>query len=105
MSMVNISHDHGGTRDYSTSSEYIRELIRKDQDRLRLRNLLLDGAGSSPTTTADAEYFDRLRDACPPGDAYAVAGGEARSHGGECASCVAVVQPGLRVEDALDRRR
>jgi antitoxin ParD1/3/4 len=32
-------------RGYSTSSEYVRELIRKDQDRLHLRQLLLDGAG------------------------------------------------------------
>ena len=43
---------------YSTSSEYVRELIRKDQDRLRLRGLLLDGAASDP---ADSDYFDALR--------------------------------------------
>lgn len=54
--------DQVGTRGYSTSSEYIRELIRKDQDRQRLRSLLLDGAASPPTTTADADYFDGLRD-------------------------------------------
>ncbi|OWJ90603.1 hypothetical protein B6S59_27720, partial [Pseudomonas sp. A46] len=35
-------------RGYGTSSEYVRELIRKDQDRQRLRNLLLEGAASSP---------------------------------------------------------
>src|SRR5688500_4351108 len=33
---------------YGTSSEYVRELIRKDQGRLQLRNLLLEGAGSKP---------------------------------------------------------
>lgn len=54
--------DQVGARGYSTSSEYIRELIRKDQDRQRLRRLLLDGAASPPTTTADADYFDGLRD-------------------------------------------
>lgn len=54
--------DQVGTRGYSTSSEYVRELIRKDQERQHLRSLLLDGAASLPTTTADADYFDGLRD-------------------------------------------
>lgn len=49
-------------RGYGTSSEYVRELIRKDQDRLQLRGLLLVGAASAPTATADAAYFDGLRD-------------------------------------------
>ncbi|HSI56617.1 MAG TPA: type II toxin-antitoxin system ParD family antitoxin [Ideonella sp.] len=49
-------------RGYGTSSEYVRELIRKDQDRLQLRGLLLAGAASPPTTTADGAYFERLRD-------------------------------------------
>ena len=48
-------------RGYSTSSEYVRELIRKDQDRQRLRGLLLEGAASPHATPADADYFDRLR--------------------------------------------
>lgn len=48
-------------RGYGTSSEYMRELIRKDADRLHLRNLLLDGAGSAPATPVDAAYFDTLR--------------------------------------------
>lgn len=47
---------------YGTSSEYVRELIRKDQDRQRLRGLLLDGASSPAAATADAPYFDRLRE-------------------------------------------
>ncbi|MBX6376783.1 MAG: type II toxin-antitoxin system ParD family antitoxin [Acetobacteraceae bacterium] len=46
---------------YSTSSEYVRELIRKDQDRQRLRNLLLAGAASRPAAAADDAYFDGLR--------------------------------------------
>ena len=49
-------------RGYGSSSEYVRELIRKDEDRQRLRDLLLEGAASPPAVTADAEYFDRLRD-------------------------------------------
>ena len=48
-------------RGYGTSSEYIRELIRNDQDRLHLRELLLAGAASAPTTAVDAAYFDDLR--------------------------------------------
>ena len=47
---------------YGTSSEYMRELIRKDQDRQHLRNLLLDGASSPATAPVDAAYFQELRD-------------------------------------------
>ncbi len=49
-------------RGFGTSSEYVRELIRKDQDRQTLRQLLLDGAASAPTKAADDAYFDSLRD-------------------------------------------
>ncbi|MHA4735852.1 type II toxin-antitoxin system ParD family antitoxin [Ensifer adhaerens] len=49
-------------RGYGTSSEYIRELIRRDQDRLNLRRLLLDGAASAQAEPADADYFAGLRD-------------------------------------------
>ena len=34
-------------RGYGTSSEYVRELIRKDADCLHLRGLLLEGAASA----------------------------------------------------------
>ncbi len=49
-------------RGYGTSSEYVRELIRKDADRQRLRGLLLDGATSSPTAPVDARYFAAMRE-------------------------------------------
>lgn len=49
-------------RGYGSSSEYVRELIRRDQDRQQLRGLLLEGARSRPTPPADAAYFDALRD-------------------------------------------
>lgn len=49
------------TAGYGTSSEYLRELIRHDQDRLRLRHLLLEGVQSKATGVADTEYFDSLR--------------------------------------------
>lgn len=48
-------------RGYGTSSEYIRELIRRDHDRLHLRGLLLEGAGARKRMPADKQYFKRLR--------------------------------------------
>lgn len=48
-------------RGYGTSSEYVRELIRKEQDRLQLRDRLLAGASSAPTKPVDGAYFDNLR--------------------------------------------
>jgi antitoxin ParD1/3/4 len=48
-------------RGFGTSSEYVRELIRRDQDRTHLRSLLLAGAASPPTGPADSRYFERLR--------------------------------------------
>jgi antitoxin ParD1/3/4 len=48
-------------RGYGTSSEYVRELIRRDQDRQHLRDLLLEGAASAPTAPVDADYFEGLR--------------------------------------------
>lgn len=50
------------SRGYGTSSEYVRELIRRDRDRQRLRGLLLDGADSTPAATADRAWFARLRE-------------------------------------------
>ena len=49
-------------RGYGTSSEYVRELIRKDADRLQLRGLLLEGAASPSAAPNDAQYFSSLRE-------------------------------------------
>lgn len=46
---------------YGTSSEYVRELIRRDQDRNRLRELVLQGASAPVAGLADDDYFDALR--------------------------------------------
>ena len=46
---------------YGSTSEFVRELIRRDQDRQRLRNVLLDGAQSEPGPVADDAYFATLR--------------------------------------------
>jgi len=48
-------------RGYGTSSEYVRDLIRKDQERTHLRGLLLEGAASAPIGPADGKYFNGLR--------------------------------------------
>lgn len=50
------------SRGYGTSAEYLRDLIRKDQDRQGLRAMLLEGAASPPTEPADDTYFEGLRD-------------------------------------------
>lgn len=48
-------------RGYGTSSEYLRELIRRDQDRQQLRGLLLAGAATPSVQEASPEYLDGLR--------------------------------------------
>lgn len=48
-------------RGYGTSSEYLRELIRRDQDQQRLRELLLAGANSKPAAPITQAYFKELR--------------------------------------------
>jgi len=54
-------HDQVDDGRYGSTSEYVRDLIRRDQDRQRLRHLLLDGAGSPPGPLADGAYFSELR--------------------------------------------
>ncbi|MDR1227903.1 MAG: type II toxin-antitoxin system ParD family antitoxin [Azoarcus sp.] len=59
--LKNFVDEQVSQRGYGTSSEYVRELIRKDQSRLQLRDLLLVGAASAPTMPVDSGYFDSLR--------------------------------------------
>lgn len=70
MSTMNISlpdslkeyvDEQVGECGYGTSSEYVRELIRKDQDRKRLRAMVFQGATSGLSDPADADYFESLR--------------------------------------------
>ena len=46
---------------YSSTSEYVRELVRRDQDRQQLRTALLEGASSPIAGPADATWFAGLR--------------------------------------------
>ena len=50
------------TRGYGSSSEYVRELIRKEQDIQHLRDLLLEGAASPVEGVADKAFFQSLRE-------------------------------------------
>jgi antitoxin ParD1/3/4 len=70
MSTMNVSlpeelkayvDDQVRNQGFGTTSEYVRELIRRDRDRARLRALLVDGLESSATVAADEVYFDELR--------------------------------------------
>ena len=47
---------------YVSSSEYIRDILRREQDRVRLRDLILEGAASPLNDKPlDAEYFEKYR--------------------------------------------
>jgi antitoxin ParD1/3/4 len=46
---------------YGTSSEYLRELIRRDQSRLTLRQLILDGLESKPLQPVNSAYWETKR--------------------------------------------
>jgi len=49
-------------RGFGTSSEYIRTLIRREQEQEALRALLLEGAASPIDAAANDEFFAGLRD-------------------------------------------
>jgi len=57
-SFVDVQVTHRG---YGTSSEYVRELIRKDQQAQQLRALLLAGAESPAQEAITLAYFEALR--------------------------------------------
>ena len=46
---------------YGSSSEYMRELIRRDRDRAEFRQHLLDGVKSKSVGELDTVYFASLR--------------------------------------------
>ena len=59
---LKIFVDERVTQDgYGSTSEYVRDLIRRDRERGHLRNLVLEGANSGPGVVADTAYFDALR--------------------------------------------
>ncbi len=46
---------------YSSSSEYVCDLIRRDRGRVHLGEAALEGMRSGESGDMDAAYFDRLR--------------------------------------------
>jgi antitoxin ParD1/3/4 len=46
---------------YASSSEYVRELIRRDRDNMVVRDAVLEGMRSGSGSEMNAVYFDRLR--------------------------------------------
>ena len=49
-------------RGYGTNSEFVRDLIRREQSRTRVRALVVEGMASPEGSEMDAVYFDRLRE-------------------------------------------
>jgi antitoxin ParD1/3/4 len=47
---------------YGSTSEYVRDLIRRDHERSRLRDVLLAGAESAVNIDVDDAFFAALRD-------------------------------------------
>ncbi|MBI4933650.1 MAG: type II toxin-antitoxin system ParD family antitoxin [Actinobacteria bacterium] len=55
---VDAQVEQGG---FGSTSEFVRDLIRREQDRQHLRTLLLDGASAPLGHVADEDYFASLR--------------------------------------------
>jgi antitoxin ParD1/3/4 len=53
---------------YGSTSEFVRDLIRREQDRQQLRALLLEGASSPSGPIAHQGYFSALRAQVRPTD-------------------------------------
>lgn len=75
MSTMNISLPEGlkafvdervQAEGYGTSSEYVRELIRRDKDRKQFREHLLVGLRSGTEGPMDAAFFTTLRQRTNP---------------------------------------
>ena len=60
-SLKTFIDDEVADKGFGTSSEYIRSLVRKEQQVERLRALLLEGRNSGPGQPVDDVYFERLR--------------------------------------------
>lgn len=61
-SLKSFIDDQVADNGFGTSSEYIRSLVRKEQQVERLRAMLLEGAMSGPGEPVDEAYFERRRE-------------------------------------------
>ncbi len=60
--LMSYVDDQVRSHGFGTTSEYVRELIRRDRDRARLRALLVHGLASPIGAPANEVYFGELRD-------------------------------------------
>jgi len=63
-SMKKVVDEQVNSGNYSTASEYIRDLIRRDQKRIaqeKLEALLLEGIDSGPPTELTSQDWDDIR--------------------------------------------
>jgi antitoxin ParD1/3/4 len=61
-SLQSFVDQQASERGFDTCSEYISDLISRERDRQKLRELIMEGVNSPPAGVADAEYFNRLRE-------------------------------------------
>ncbi|WP_428061648.1 ribbon-helix-helix domain-containing protein [Brevundimonas sp.] len=54
--------DQVSDQGFGTSSEYIRALVRQDQQKKRIRDMLLEGRNSGPGVLVDDAYWERQRE-------------------------------------------
>lgn len=47
---------------YGSTSEYLRDLIRKQRDIEKLRGMLLEGFNSGPATPMEPDFFEKMRE-------------------------------------------
>ena len=61
-SLASFVEEQVADRGEGSPDEYVGALVRREQDRARLRRALLQGVASVPGPTADDEYFNLLRE-------------------------------------------
>lgn len=54
-------------RSFSSSSEYVRQLVREKRDEVALRSKLVDGFASAPSTMSSQELFQGLQETARSG--------------------------------------
>jgi antitoxin ParD1/3/4 len=60
-SLKDFVEEQVARRGYGSASEYVRDLIRRDEDVQRFRALIREGLESGPGPVADAVFFEDLR--------------------------------------------
>ena len=63
--------EQSSERGFGTSSEYVRDLIRHEQERTQMRALIVAGMTSGQGSELNADYFDGLRAGLEEGETTA----------------------------------